>query len=50
MMLHEFVAYLKGNPGYDRIIVQIREKYQSLGHLGGTIRLDKISNDEREAL
>lgn len=49
-MLHEFVAYLKGNPGYDRIIVQIREKYQSLGHLGGTIRLDKISNDEREVL
>ena len=50
MMLHEFVVYLKANPGYDRILKQIREKYQSLGHLGGTIRLDKITSDEREVL
>ncbi|HAZ06602.1 MAG TPA: hypothetical protein DCY58_10940, partial [Acetobacterium sp.] len=50
MMLHEFVVYLKANPGYDRIMKQIREKYQSLGHLGGTIRLDKITSDEREVL
>jgi uncharacterized protein (TIGR02679 family) len=50
MMLHEFVAYLQANPGYHRIMKQIREKYQSLGHLGGTIRLDKITSDEREVL
>ncbi len=50
MMPHEFAAYLKENPGYRRIMKQIREKYQSLGHLGGTIRLDPLSNEEREVL
>ncbi len=49
-MPHEFAAYLKANPGYHRIIKQIREKYESLGHLGGTIRLDQLSTDEREVL
>lgn len=49
-MPHEFAAYLKANPGYHQIMKQIREKYQSLGHLGGTIRLDKITSDEREVL
>jgi uncharacterized protein (TIGR02679 family) len=50
MMPHEFVAYLKDNPGYRRMMKQIRGKYESLGHLGGTIHLDKISDDERAVL
>ncbi|AWW27175.1 TIGR02679 domain-containing protein [Acetobacterium sp. KB-1] len=50
MMPDEFAAYLKDSPGYRRIIKQIREKYESLGHLGGTIYLDKISDDERAVL
>jgi len=50
MMPHDFAAYLKANPGYHRIIKQIREKYESLGHLGGTIRLDQLSTAEREVL
>jgi len=49
-MPHDFAAYLKANPGYHRIIKQIREKYESLGHLGGTIRLDQLSTAEREVL
>ncbi|AFA46995.1 hypothetical protein Awo_c01860 [Acetobacterium woodii DSM 1030] len=50
MMPHEFAAYLKANPGYQRIMKQIREKYESLGHLGGVIRLDKLTENEREVL
>ncbi|KNZ43139.1 hypothetical protein AKG39_03060 [Acetobacterium bakii] len=49
-MPHEFAAYLKANPGYHRIMKQIGEKYESLGHLGGTIRLDKMTDAEREVL
>lgn len=49
-MPHEFAAYLKANPGYQRIMKQIREKYESLGHLGGVIRLDKLTENEREVL
>lgn len=49
-MPHDFATYLKANPGYHRIMKQIREKYQSFGHLGGTIRLNKITSDERDVL
>ncbi|MGE4508509.1 MAG: TIGR02679 domain-containing protein, partial [Eubacteriaceae bacterium] len=50
MMLHDFVAYLKSDRGYHRILEQMRNKYQSLGHLGGTIRLEKLTEAERNVL
>lgn len=50
MMHHDFVNYLKTNPGYQRIMKQIKGRYESLGHLGGTIRLDKMTDQEREVL
>lgn len=49
-MLREFATYLKANSGYYRIMKQIRKKYESLGHLGGSIRLDQIKDEEREVL
>lgn len=49
-MLAEFVAYLKANSGYARIMKQLRQKVESLGYIGGTIRLEALRTDERAVL
>lgn len=49
-MVRDYVAYLKNNPGFKRILVKLKDKYTSLGHFGGIIRLEKITQDEREVL
>ncbi|MBC3804429.1 DUF2399 domain-containing protein [Acetobacterium fimetarium] len=50
MMVDEFVAYLKRNPGFKRILIKLKNKYESLGHFGGIIQLDNITQDEQEVL
>lgn len=49
-LLAECLAYFQREKGYQRILEGIRVKYESLGHLGGTIVLRDITAEEKEAL
>ena len=42
--------YFKNTPGLRRSLEKIKEKYESLGHLGGSIQLFHLKEDEKEAL
>ena len=42
--------YFKNTPGLKRSLEKIKEKYESLGHLGGRIQLSHLKEEEREAL
>ncbi|MBS4026938.1 MAG: hypothetical protein KGZ96_14905 [Clostridia bacterium] len=49
-MERECVQYFKENPGFKRLFQGIREKYRSLGALGGTVQINNLTNEERDAL
>ena len=49
-MMHKYTEYFKENHGFDRLIRKIYEKYQSLSKFSGTIKLDKINQEESLAL
>lgn len=49
-LVKECSEYFRQNPGFSRIMVAIREKYKSLGKMGGTIKLDNLTMEEKEAL
>lgn len=49
-LLTQCVQYFKSNQGFKRMFEKIRDKYCSLGHLGGTINLDNLMPAEKEAL
>ncbi len=49
-LLLECIKYFKGNRGFNRAFEKIREKYLSLGKLGGSIKLNELSELEKEAL
>ncbi|ARE86959.1 hypothetical protein [Clostridium formicaceticum] len=42
-LLSQCITYFKENKGFKRPLEKIREKYKSLGALGGTILLDKLT-------
>lgn len=48
--LEEAVAYFKKYNVYSRLFAAMREKYASLGHLGGSFVLSGLSQDERDIL
>ena len=49
-MNKEELKYFKEKKGYKRIFEGIREKYRSLGRLGGVVKLDNLTEDEKEVL
>ncbi|MGF7060445.1 TIGR02679 family protein [Brassicibacter mesophilus] len=49
-LLQQCSEYFKNNQGFSRIMVKIRDRYKSLGKIGGTITLDKLTIAEKEAL
>lgn len=49
-LLNECVTYFKQNKGFDRVFQQIRDKYKSLGTMGGTVRIANLTSHEKEAL
>ncbi len=49
-LLQQCCKYFKGNIGFKRPLTKIKEKYISLGKLGGIIRLNNLSLEEQEAL
>lgn len=49
-LLRQCSDYFKNNQGFKRAMVEIRNKYKSLGKIGGTITLNNLTIDEKEAL
>ena len=50
LLLKEAVGYFKSRQGLHRLLLQIKKKYQSLNSFGGTIKLAKLSELEKEHL
>lgn len=48
--LAQAVRYFKDRPAFGKLFQKMREKYASLGHLGGNFVLAGLSADEREQL
>lgn len=46
----ECAEYFKNRKGFKRIFESIKEKYRSLGTLGGTITIHNLTVDEKDAL
>lgn len=49
-VLLECVEYFKSNKGYKKLMTEIKEKYKSLGVLGGTISVIDMTPSEKEAI
>lgn len=50
ILLRECIEYFKNNKGFKRAFEKIRDKYKSLGTLGGTIVLNNLTELEKDAL
>ncbi len=48
--LKECIAYFKKGGGYTRLFKAVKEKYISLGHMGGTLQLRNLRPEEKTAL
>jgi len=48
--LEEAVLYFTSDKGFARLVQGMIEKYQSLGHWGGSVKLTSLKDEEREAL
>ncbi len=49
-LLEEAVEYFTSNPGFSRLLKGMLQKYQSLGRWGGSVNLNALKADEKEAL
>ncbi len=49
-LIKECSEYFKNNPGFSRVLIKIKDRYKSLGRVGGTVRLDNLTIEEKEAL
>lgn len=49
-LLKECVQYFRDNGGFVRVFEKMKSKFHSLGHIGGTIALQNLSPQERDAL
>ena len=49
-MEKEFVAYLKKNGHFRRLLLSLKSNYERLGHLGGTIRVIDATPEEIHAI
>lgn len=48
--LQEAVAFFKNRQAYHKLFTLFKEKYQSLGRIGGTVPVGDFKRDEREVL
>ncbi|MFU0784195.1 MAG: TIGR02679 family protein [Thermoanaerobacterium thermosaccharolyticum] len=49
-MKAEDIEFFKRNKGYERIFKAIRDKYKSIGRIGGVVKLDDLTDSEKEIL
>lgn len=48
--MHDYTKYFKEQSGFDRFIKKIYQKYSSISRFSGTIKLNKITNEEAKVL
>ncbi len=48
--MHDYTKYFLEKPGFNRLILAIYQKYQSLGTFSGTIKLSDLTIEESETL
>ena len=46
--MEECQAYFKARPVFEKIFGGFKKKYESLGHMGGTVVLKNLSKEEKE--
>lgn len=46
----ECANYFKSNKGFKRVLEKIKDKYCSLGNIGGSVKLFSLSSEEQEVL
>ncbi|HEY8344521.1 MAG TPA: TIGR02679 family protein [Bacillota bacterium] len=49
LAFQEAIAYFQAHPGFHRLFCALKEKYRSLGALGGQVRLTDLTPEERAA-
>ncbi|SHK52876.1 TIGR02679 family protein [Paramaledivibacter caminithermalis] len=49
-LLQQCSEYFKSNHGFHRVLVKIKDRYKALGKIGGTIKLNNLTLEEKEAL
>lgn len=47
---HPDIAFLRSHPGYRRLLTALRERYEALGRVGGTVELTDLTDAERDVL
>jgi len=50
MLLRQAVEYFKQEKGFHRLLNRCIKKYQSLGRIGGSVKLEALTDVERDAL
>lgn len=48
--MEECLAYFRGRSVYQKLFVKFRDKYASLGHVGGTVKLTNLTPKEKQDL
>lgn len=49
-LIKQCIQYFKSNLGFSRVLIEIRDKYKSLGKIGGSVKIDNLTLEEQEAL
>lgn len=44
------IALLKKEPGFPKLLVRLKEKYRSVGRVGGTVKLDGFTDNELDSI
>ncbi|MFS0644654.1 TIGR02679 family protein [Siminovitchia sp. 179-K 8D1 HS] len=48
--MNEFINYVRSEPGLDRLVRALLERYIQLGRIGGSVRLTNLTTAEKESL
>ncbi len=46
----EAAAFFRSEPGFRRLFIEMKHKYESLGRVGGAVSLEAFTDEEREAV
>ncbi|WP_059103519.1 TIGR02679 family protein [Shouchella shacheensis] len=49
-LLEDTVQYMKEQPGFEKLLRSFRSKYESLGRVGGSVRVDAYADAEVESI
>ena len=48
--MQEAIRFFRGEPGFNRLLKLFKQKYESLGRVGGTVNLARFTAEERHAI